>query len=116
LYFRSEDDRSTGGDLELYRYKPNLASFNLNTFQLESGDFEISKIVPYRPNQLVFWINSLNSLHGVSPRGLTAAPRRYINLIGETYRYAADGLYTPPGKMPSLLARLTRRIGLPMFR
>lgn len=96
LYFRDPNDKSTGGELELYKYDPNSAKFDLESFQLTRGEFETVRTVPYRANNLILWANSLASLHGVSPRSVTNVPRRYINLLGETYKDYA-GLYQPPG-------------------
>jgi hypothetical protein len=83
-----------GGELELYRHNPAAAQFD-KRHQLIRGDFEVARTVPYRPNMLVMWVNSPRALHGVSPRHPTSVPRRYVNIICETYRQP-NGLFSLP--------------------
>ena len=98
LYFREDGDGSAGGELELYRHDPAAARFD-KRHQLISGDFEVARTVPYRPNMLVMWVNSPRALHGVSPRDPTSIPRRYVNIICETYQQQG-GLFSLPGLQP----------------
>lgn len=98
LYFRADGDDSAGGELELYRHDPAAARFD-KRHQLIGGDFEVARTVPYRPNMLVMWVNSPRALHGVSPRQPTRIPRRYVNIICETYRQPS-GLFSLPGLQP----------------
>lgn len=92
LYFREEGDDSLGGELELYRHDPAGAQFD-KRHQLVRGNFEVARTVPYRPNILVMWVNSPRALHGVSPRHPTGIPRRYVNIICETYQQP-NGLFS----------------------
>ena len=39
--------------------------------------------IEYRPNRLVFFVNTLHSLHGVSQKNISPHYRKYINIIGE---------------------------------
>ena len=98
LYFRQAGDDSAGGELELYRYDPAAAQFD-KRHQLIRGDFAVARTVPYRPNMLVMWVNSPRALHGVSPRHPTSIPRRYVNIICETY-HQQSGLFSLPGLQP----------------
>lgn len=98
LYFREDGDGSAGGELELYRHDPAAARFD-KRHQLISGDFDVARTVPYRPNMLVMWVNSPRALHGVSPRYPTSIPRRYVNIICETYQQQG-GLFSLPGLQP----------------
>ncbi len=80
LYFRSPDDLVSGGDLDLYAWHraPRFIKHRvLNT------DIDLVKTVPYAANSFVCFVNSARAVHGVSPRGLTSMPRRYINFIAE---------------------------------
>ena len=92
LYFRHENDDSTGGELELCRYDPSGARFDASQHLIGSA-FEVARTVPYRHNMLVMWVNSPAALHGVSPRDPTPHPRRYINFLCETYMQP-EGLFT----------------------
>lgn len=96
LYMRSPQDDSTGGDLELYRYQRE--GFAFNNAELDDCYTEKIGTVKYSRNTLVFFINSLSSLHGVTVRSRTAHCRRLVNIIGETYRIGR--LFKVPQKNP----------------
>lgn len=82
LYFRSPDDDSTGSDLEVYRYRKKNFVFT-GKAELDDKYVELISTIKYEPNTLVFFVNSLYSLHGVSPRSVTPHIRRFINLAGD---------------------------------
>ena len=42
------------------------------------------KTIEYKPNTMFFFVNSLNSIHGVSRRDATNQCRRYVNILAET--------------------------------
>ena len=46
-------------------------------------DVELVKTLPYKANSYACFVNSALAIHGVSPRGITNIPRRYINFIAE---------------------------------
>jgi len=82
FYMRDPQDESTGGNLEIYKFKSNSPHGFRNC---ESADryVEHVKTIQYERNALVFFLNSLYSLHGVSVRSLTNSPRYFVNLVGE---------------------------------
>lgn len=82
LYFRPEEDDSTGGDLEVHRYRGRRYYF-IGKAELDSRLVEKVETVPYRSNTLAFFINSIGSIHAVSERSVTDHPRRFVNIIGE---------------------------------
>ena len=85
LYFRAAGDDSSGGDLQLYR--PQNAGYARRAgSRIDPDSVAVAASIPYAPNTLVMWLNSPLAIHGVSPRSVTANPRRYINLLGECYR------------------------------
>jgi hypothetical protein len=83
LYFRDPEDRSEGGDLEVYAWKrdPRFLPFQR---MILPKDLELKRVVKYAPNTLVCFVNSAQAPHGVSPRRNAELPRRYINFICET--------------------------------
>jgi hypothetical protein len=83
LYFRDPEDRSTGGDLEIYGWKRTPRFLPFQRMILPS-DLALKRVVEYAPNTLVAFVNSANAPHGVSPRSNAELPRRYINFICET--------------------------------
>jgi hypothetical protein len=111
LYLRHPDDDSTGGELELYRYATDRPIFEgTSTWTaIDDGYLEFAERVPYQKNQLVFFLNTPDALHGVTPRSRTATPRLFMNLVAEVRRPLFDvPLASPP--RPPLLARIRRSL------
>ena len=79
-YLRHPDDASTGGELQLYgpraRRLPWVGAFD------SKDRFGLSETVPYEHNVLVLFLNSIHSVHLVTPRSPTPYPRLLVNLIG----------------------------------
>jgi hypothetical protein len=86
LYFRDDKDDSSGGDLELYKYASDKYRFH-GPRLIKQKYVEATSIVPYKKNTFVIFLNSINSIHGVTPRGLTKYQRRLVNIIGSTGKY-----------------------------
>jgi hypothetical protein len=93
IYFRHPDDDYAGGDLDLYRSTRSRypVDARLNVAERYVTRF---KTIPYRPNTLIMWLNTPQSLHGVSPRPVTDVPRRYVNILAESYRLESDGFFS----------------------
>ena len=81
IYFRLKEDYYAGGDLILYRFKKSKIKL-YNRVYASHKDCVISKVIPYKRNTLVLFINSLHSLHGVVERSNVPLERRYINISG----------------------------------
>ena len=85
FYLRRPEDDSEGGTLEIYSWK-NPARKRIGAGRLVPLDYvETCEAVAYGPNRFALFINSLNSIHGVTVRGKTDFPRRLVNIIGEVY-------------------------------
>jgi hypothetical protein len=82
LYFRLDDDDSTGGDFELYRFK-SRHRFIEETRRVPERYVEKVKTVPYQKNTLVLFPHSPDSVHGVSVRSASRYPRLHVNFVGE---------------------------------
>ena len=80
FYFRDPRDQVAGGDLDIYAWKRSPRFIKHRSIE---RDVEMVKSVPYGPNTYLCFLNSENAVHGVSPRGITDVPRRYINFIAE---------------------------------
>jgi len=94
LYFRAPGDDSTGGDFDIYRLKRGHLPLPKPS-RIGAEHVERINRVHYRPNMLVFFVNTRHSLHGVTPRSITPVPRRYINFLGECYAGNMNGLFSP---------------------
>ena len=114
LYFRRSDDHSTGGDLEIWRWKEGREPAFLGK-QASEADAELVSTIPYRANTLVAFVNSERALHAVSIRQPTPHSRRLVNIIGEVYRPLPNGLFVkrqkPFGKLRQKLAAFLERRG-----
>jgi hypothetical protein len=82
LYLRLDGDDSRGGDLELYESADRVPAFAPKRL-LPRDRVRVVKVVPYRRNTLVLFLNTPRALHGVSPRAATPHPRYFLNLVGE---------------------------------
>ncbi len=80
LYFRDERD-DAGGDLEFYRFKEGVDLSGVNPRSIDGGFVSKAATVRYEKNTLVAFLNSKESLHGVSPRAVTSHTRRYFNVL-----------------------------------
>ncbi len=79
-YFRSEGD-SAGGDLLLYKRLEPVTAANLKW--PKPATVEAVARVEYAPNTLVILLNTPAAVHGVTPRGRSKLPRRFVNFIAE---------------------------------
>lgn len=79
FYMKKPDDTSIGGDL--YIYEKIAPDFQFRSGRLAPED-QIRPVasMPYRANNLVIFLNSSNSIHGVGPRTNAQVIRRYVNI------------------------------------
>lgn len=92
LYFRSPDDTSSGGSLEILECVRGKTCKKLPKTDHRSRSWQVQfnpknmrtmAEVPYEKNTLVMFVNGRTSYHRVSKRSQTMFPRRLVNLIGE---------------------------------
>ena len=101
LYFRRDDDDSTGADLEICEAKaglyPDAHSVKLSKLPAEIDDRLVRCVetARYAPNTLVLFLNSARSIHAVSPRSPTPIARRHINFCCDV-RFDLFDLRLPP--------------------
>lgn len=81
FYMKQDEDPTPGGDLSLYRFKPGRSGFDGHYAAL--SDLDEVATVPYGANKFIAFVNSAQSIHGVTPRPVTPWTRRYINFVGE---------------------------------
>ncbi len=89
FYLRDPKDDSTGGDLELYKFK-NGKPQGFRSNALPSYAIELCKTIKYERNVLVLFLNSIYAVHGVTVRSLTKHPRYFVNLVGEVNKPLFD--------------------------
>ena len=88
-YLRHPDDRSEGGNLEMFRFKGDPRR-RFEGQHIDAEHVELVKTVPYEHNTLVLFVNSIHSLHGVSVRTVTPFPRYLVNLLAEVKKPVYD--------------------------
>lgn len=81
FYLRHPDDQSTGGDLELFRWKTGRQRTRWPG-RISADDVEIIETVPYRPNTFVVFLNTSDAIHGVSVRSESEVPRYLVVTSG----------------------------------
>ena len=85
LYFRHEDDLSSGADLTVCAAKEdiypsaNVVKISKLPAEIDDGVVRTVDTIRYAPNTLVLFLNSPKSIHAVTPRSPTDVPRRHIN-------------------------------------
>lgn len=80
LYFRDKQDHVNGGNFDIYQWRREPRFIRHRSL---NRDVKLVKTIPYAANSYACFINSTKAVHGVSPRGITDIPRRYINFIAE---------------------------------
>lgn len=81
LYMRNTNDNSSGGNLCTYKFKKDPIFYGKSRVKNEHVD--LIEEIEYKPNRLVFFINTLHSLHGVTNKSVSNHYRKYMNIIGE---------------------------------
>ncbi|WGI21823.1 2OG-Fe(II) oxygenase [Amylibacter sp. IMCC11727] len=81
LYFRHENDDSTGGDLEIFNWKDD-ASRSEWPVSVDRDLLNLVNTIEYRPNRYVLFLTTSDALHGVSPRSVTSTFRRLVVTSG----------------------------------
>jgi hypothetical protein len=116
FYLRHPEDDSIGGDLTIARFKPGLSRWEWR--RRFDGVFvpeelvEAVKTVRYERNTLVIFLNTLDSMHGVTVREPTPHLRLFMNLVCEVH----EPLFDVPqaweiklGKLHKIAAKRVRR-------
>jgi hypothetical protein len=84
FYLRDDKDKSSGGDLVLYDKKNDIY------FKEKAEVYNVDDLIPfkkilYKKNNAVFFLNTENSIHSITPREITDNCRNLTNLIFERY-------------------------------
>jgi len=97
LYMRKPGDDSKGGALEIYSHPTGKYKLERHPIWGKNTviDAQLKRIhsVPYQKNCFAFFVNSFDSLHGVSDRFPTLHCRRLVNIIGEIPNHSKKGLW-----------------------
>ena len=79
FYMRKNEDNSIGGDLQLYRRLVDNVNY-ISPRQADPKHIELVETIPYRANHMILFLNTPDSIHGVTPRLNAKVLRRYVNI------------------------------------
>lgn len=79
LYMRKPEDTSTGGDIQVYRKLVPTPEYQ-GTREVNIQQVSVAGTVPYRANTMILFLNTHDTIHGVTPRIGATCVRRYINI------------------------------------
>lgn len=79
LYMRKTEDTSTGGDLQVFRKLVSNPEFH-GIREVNHCQVEAAGTVPYQANTMILFLNTIDTLHGVTPRLGANCVRRYVNI------------------------------------
>lgn len=85
FYLRRPEDDSTGGNLQILKWKDGYSQLKKRMFYEEGVNpkhTELVREIAYSNNVFVIFINSLDALHAVTPRAVTPYDRTFVNFIG----------------------------------
>lgn len=108
LYLRDSEDSSSGGNLKIQRWSNFVPRKSRTMLYHEDMHFFVRDVaqIPYSHNTLVFFLNTPNSLHAVTPRSVTSHGRKFVNLVAEFER---DMFQVPRNNFASRLSRKLNR-------
>jgi hypothetical protein len=93
FYLRLPNDNSIGGDLEIMENNnKNEIKFYNKAEVYNNNDLKVFKKINYKKNNVIFFLNTINSIHRISPREKCSIPRNLTNIIFETY-YIKEKLF-----------------------
>jgi hypothetical protein len=92
IYFRADNDRAGGGDLEICRWRRGPTHLFVGS-EVDESDAERSHTVVTRPNTAVIFVNTANALHAVSARNPSLVSRRLVNIMGRVPHSIPEGLF-----------------------
>jgi len=79
LYMRRSEDISTGGDIQVFRKIVAAPEFT-GIREVNPDHVTLAGTVPYQANTMILFLNTADTLHGVTPRIGANCVRRYVNI------------------------------------
>ena len=82
FYFKKPEDEGTDGGLNVYRNTAGKQWRRVTGREAVAEDIDAVDHISYARNTMACFLNTVNSLHGVTPRANPKTIRRYINIDG----------------------------------
>ena len=112
FYLKDDNDKSTGGDLQVMEARQNKKIILHKKSSVKNiSDLKLFKEIEYKKNKVVFFLNTSNSIHRVSPRSVAKIPRNLTNIIFETY-LPDNKLFSINSTKTRLITKIKKIIGL----
>jgi hypothetical protein len=87
FYMRPETYHAVGGDLTIGKFKQSIApgdrAWKFDGNYVDDKYLDVFQTIKYDKNLLVLFINTLDSIHGVTVRQPSPHSRLFVNLVGE---------------------------------
>lgn len=112
FYLRQPHDDSIGGDLQIFKWKSSIPdSYKKDLYRepLDNRFVELVDSIKYENNVAVLFLNSLDSLHGVTVRNKTKNIRTFVNLVCEV-PFSLYPIGNEHNSISNRLIRLARKI------
>jgi hypothetical protein len=112
LYLRPDEDHSQGADHALYSIKPGTS---LRFDQVQATDpafLNVEKVIPYRRNTFIFFLNTPESIQGLTVRSVAPLPLMMYHFLAQMSGPLFEIEFEPPLVRASFVRTLARRAGL----
>ncbi|HWT00782.1 MAG TPA: hypothetical protein VN256_11090 [Pyrinomonadaceae bacterium] len=112
LYLRPDEDDAQGSDHVLYSVKPGAS---LLFDQVQAADPELliaEKVIPYRNNTFIFFLNTPESIQGLTARSASEVPLMMHHFVAQMREPLFDIDFKPVASAPSFVRTWARRSGL----
>ncbi len=96
FYLKNDNDPAIGGDLNLFESSKKIY-FKGKAEVDNEKDLNLVKTIKYTKNKCVFFLNTLKTLHSVTPRSEGIYTRNLINFVIENYNIK-NGYFQMPRK------------------
>lgn len=82
FYFKKPEDKIADGGLNIYKNISDKQWRRKKGREAVLEDIDVVDYIPYQRNAMICFLNTVDSLHGVTPRENPTSIRRYINISG----------------------------------
>lgn len=96
FYLKNDNDPAVGGDLNLFESSKKIY-FKGKAEVYNEKDLSLVKTIRYKKNKCIFFLNTLKTLHSVTPRSESTYTRNLINFVIENYSIK-NGYFQMPRK------------------
>ena len=97
FYLKKDEDINLGGDLVIHKKNSKRIYFEGKAEVKNINYLSKYKVFKYQKNHAVFFLNTISSIHSITPRKVTNNIRCLTNIVVETYKNNC-GLFKIPRK------------------